>query len=90
MVLTNTQMFACLFGDAMILRLSEPNRAAVHAEGWKAFEPMPGRPMREVYGRARTHSQLARAADAMGAEGARLRGIVVAEAEAEALAVRHS
>jgi TfoX/Sxy family transcriptional regulator of competence genes len=44
---TNTQMFACLFGDAMILRLSEPNRAALHAEGWKAFEPMPGRPMRE-------------------------------------------
>jgi TfoX/Sxy family transcriptional regulator of competence genes len=30
---TNTQMFACLFGDAMILRLSEPNRAALRAEG---------------------------------------------------------
>jgi hypothetical protein len=44
---TNTQMFACLFGDAMILRLSEPNRAALHAEGWKAFEPMPGRPIHE-------------------------------------------
>jgi TfoX/Sxy family transcriptional regulator of competence genes len=44
---TNAQMFACLFGDAMILRLSEPNRAALHAEGWRAFEPMPGRPMRE-------------------------------------------
>jgi TfoX/Sxy family transcriptional regulator of competence genes len=44
---TNTQMCACLFGDAMILRLPEPDRAALHAEGWKAFEPMPGRPMRE-------------------------------------------
>ena len=44
---TNTQMCACLFGDAMILRLSEPDRAALRAEGWKAFEPMPGRPMRE-------------------------------------------
>ena len=44
---TKTQMFACLFGDAMILRLSELDRAALQAEGWKAFEPMPGRPMRE-------------------------------------------
>jgi TfoX/Sxy family transcriptional regulator of competence genes len=46
-VFTNTQMFACLFGDAMILRLSEPDRAALQVEGWKTFEPMPGRPMRE-------------------------------------------
>jgi TfoX/Sxy family transcriptional regulator of competence genes len=44
---STAQMFACLFGDDMILRLSQSDRVALHAEGWKPFEPMPGRPMRE-------------------------------------------
>jgi TfoX/Sxy family transcriptional regulator of competence genes len=44
---STAQMFACLFGDDMILRLSQSERVALHAEGWKPFEPMPGRPMRE-------------------------------------------
>jgi TfoX/Sxy family transcriptional regulator of competence genes len=44
---TNTQMFACLFQDNMIVRLSEPDRAALARDGVRLFEPMPGRPMRE-------------------------------------------
>src|SRR5207248_2604784 len=44
---TNTLMFSCLFRDAMILRLSEGDRAALRAAGGTPFEPMPGRPMRE-------------------------------------------
>ena len=44
----NGQMFAGLFGPEMILRLSESDRAAFVAQtGASAFEPMPGRPMRE-------------------------------------------
>ena len=44
---TNTQMFACLFQDNMIVRLSEQDRAGLAREGVRRFEPMPGRPMRE-------------------------------------------
>ncbi len=44
----NGNMFAGLFQHSMILRLSPEDRAnlAVRA-GARAFEPMPGRPMRE-------------------------------------------
>lgn len=38
-------MFGGLFQDSMMLRLSEPDRAAM--PGAKPFEPMPGRPMKE-------------------------------------------
>jgi TfoX/Sxy family transcriptional regulator of competence genes len=44
---TNTQMFACLFNANMILRLSDGDRATLTANGWRPFEPMPGRGMRE-------------------------------------------
>jgi TfoX/Sxy family transcriptional regulator of competence genes len=44
---TNTQMFASLFQDQMILRLTEADRAALAAKGGRPFEPMPGRSMRE-------------------------------------------
>jgi TfoX/Sxy family transcriptional regulator of competence genes len=44
----NGQMFAGLFADDMILRLSETDRAAFVAQtGATPFEPMPGRAMRE-------------------------------------------
>ncbi len=45
--ISTAQMFACLFGDDMILRLSQADRIALEVERWKPFEPMPGRPMRE-------------------------------------------
>ena len=42
------QMFSSLFQSSMILRLSEPDRAAfLKDHGARLFEPMPGRPMRE-------------------------------------------
>jgi TfoX/Sxy family transcriptional regulator of competence genes len=44
---TNTQMFAGLFQDKMILRLSETDREAIARDGARPFEPMKGRPMRE-------------------------------------------
>jgi TfoX/Sxy family transcriptional regulator of competence genes len=44
---TNAQMFASVFQDQMIVRLPETDRAALAATGWRPFEPMPGRPMRE-------------------------------------------
>jgi TfoX/Sxy family transcriptional regulator of competence genes len=44
---TKTQMFAGLFQDKMIVRLSEADREALGREGARPFEPMPGRPMRE-------------------------------------------
>jgi TfoX/Sxy family transcriptional regulator of competence genes len=44
---TRTQMFACLFQDNMIVRLSDADREAFGREGARPFEPMPGRPMRE-------------------------------------------
>jgi TfoX/Sxy family transcriptional regulator of competence genes len=44
---TNTQMFASLFNDSMIVRLSDADRTALIAQGARPFEPMPGRPMRE-------------------------------------------
>jgi TfoX/Sxy family transcriptional regulator of competence genes len=44
---TNTLMFACVFQDTMIVRLSERDREALGREGARPFEPMPGRPMRE-------------------------------------------
>jgi TfoX/Sxy family transcriptional regulator of competence genes len=37
------QMFAYVFRDEVILRLPETDRTALQAEGWKPFEPMPGR-----------------------------------------------
>ena len=42
------QMFASLFGDNMILRLPEAERAVfIQQHHSHLFEPMPGRPMRE-------------------------------------------
>jgi TfoX/Sxy family transcriptional regulator of competence genes len=44
----NGQMFLSLFGDSMILRLPEAERAAfIQQHGSHLFEPMPGKPMRE-------------------------------------------
>jgi TfoX/Sxy family transcriptional regulator of competence genes len=41
-------MFSSLFGDHVILRLAEAERAAMVARhGARPFEPIPGRPMRE-------------------------------------------
>ena len=44
---TNAQMFASLFQDQMIVRLSSADREALVRDGARQFEPMPGRPMRE-------------------------------------------
>ena len=44
---TKTQMFASLFQDRMIVRLSEADREAAARDGARPFEPMPGRLMRE-------------------------------------------
>jgi TfoX/Sxy family transcriptional regulator of competence genes len=44
---TKTQMFAGLFQDKMIVRLSDADREAARHDGARPFEPMPGRPMRE-------------------------------------------
>jgi TfoX/Sxy family transcriptional regulator of competence genes len=44
---TRSQMFASLFQDQMIVRLSEDDRQALTQAGGRPFEPMPGRPMRE-------------------------------------------
>jgi TfoX/Sxy family transcriptional regulator of competence genes len=44
---TNSQMFASLFQDEMILRLSDVDRRVLGEKGGQPFEPMPGRPMRE-------------------------------------------
>jgi TfoX/Sxy family transcriptional regulator of competence genes len=42
------QMFACIFGDGVMLRLSGPDRAAMgEMHGAGLFEPVPGRPMKE-------------------------------------------
>jgi TfoX/Sxy family transcriptional regulator of competence genes len=44
----NGNMFMGLFGDQMMLRLSDDDRArALHEPGVAIFEPMPGRRMRE-------------------------------------------
>ena len=42
-------LFAGVFADSILLRLSEPDRAAIAREIDEVapFEPMPGRPMRE-------------------------------------------
>jgi TfoX/Sxy family transcriptional regulator of competence genes len=44
---TKTQMFASLFQDKMIVRLSSADREMLGREGARPFEPMAGRPMRE-------------------------------------------
>jgi hypothetical protein len=44
---TNTQMFASLFQEHLIVRLSETDREVLIRTGGQPFEPMPGRPMRE-------------------------------------------
>ena len=44
---TNTLMFACVFRDAIVLRLGDDDREALRREGGRPFEPVPGRPMRE-------------------------------------------
>lgn len=41
------RMFACLFEDSFVLRLSEEDRSAILKLGGEPFEPMPGRIMRE-------------------------------------------
>ncbi len=46
-VFINGQMFAGLFGDTMMLRLSPEDRELIAKRGGKPFEPMPGRVMRE-------------------------------------------
>ena len=44
----NGNMFAGLFQDTMVFRLSEPDRANfLKQKNAKQFEPMPGRPMKE-------------------------------------------
>lgn len=43
----NGNMAGGLFGDDVILKLSEKDRAAMQKAGATAFEPMPGRVMRE-------------------------------------------
>lgn len=44
----NTQMFACVFQDRIMLRLAPADRErALTLPGARLFEPMPGRPMRE-------------------------------------------
>ncbi len=43
----NGQMFAGLFGENMMLRLSSQDRALLSKKGAKPFEPMPGRVMTE-------------------------------------------
>lgn len=43
----NGQMFSGVFQDRMFVRLSESDRIDLMKQGGKAFEPMPGRPMRE-------------------------------------------
>lgn len=40
-------LFFGVFGDQLILRLSEADRAELEREGGTPFEPMPGRPMSE-------------------------------------------
>jgi len=46
-VFVHGNMFASLFNDSLILRLSPAEREALTAMGGCPFEPMPGRPMRE-------------------------------------------
>ena len=44
----NGQMFMSIFGDSVMLRLSEQDRAIfLKQPNTKLFEPMPGRPMKE-------------------------------------------
>ena len=43
----NGNMVAGLHQDTTMVRLPDDLRAERFAEGWSAFEPMPGRPMRE-------------------------------------------
>ncbi len=43
----NGNMLTGLHQDDWMVRLSEPDRAALVARGGRPFEPMPGRPMRE-------------------------------------------
>jgi TfoX/Sxy family transcriptional regulator of competence genes len=43
----NGNMVAGLHQDTTMVRLPENLRAERFADGWSAFEPMPGRPMRE-------------------------------------------
>lgn len=43
----NGNMFLCLFGDDIAVRLGEEDRAELLSEGGAPFEPMPGRPMKE-------------------------------------------
>jgi TfoX/Sxy family transcriptional regulator of competence genes len=43
----NGNMFMGIFGDDVVVRLPEADRAAIAAAGGGPFEPMAGRPMRE-------------------------------------------
>lgn len=43
----NGNMFTGLFGQELFVRLPEEDRARAIEEGGAAFEPMPGRPMKE-------------------------------------------
>jgi TfoX/Sxy family transcriptional regulator of competence genes len=43
----NGNMFLCLFGDDIAVRLDEAGREELYAEGGGPFEPMAGRPMKE-------------------------------------------
>ncbi len=44
---TGGNLFAGVWQETMMLRLSEDDRGAVTAAGGRPFEPMPGRAMRE-------------------------------------------
>lgn len=43
----NGNRFLCLFGDLVAVRLPEEAREELTGLGGAAFEPMPGRPMKE-------------------------------------------
>jgi TfoX/Sxy family transcriptional regulator of competence genes len=43
----NGNMFLCLFGDAIAVRLDEAGQQELLGSGGRPFEPMAGRPMKE-------------------------------------------
>jgi hypothetical protein len=38
--------FVCTYGEGIVVKLADADCAGLAAEGGRAFEPMPGRPMR--------------------------------------------
>ena len=78
---TGGNLFAGVWQETLMLRLSEDDRAAVTAAGGGPFEPMPGRPMKEYVALPPSMVRRPGRGGCVGAQGGGVRRVAAAQEE---------